>query len=211
LGDTVRTGFPAPNGVEAVFPSRGSGNVCGRTDRRHRRCGRTLVDLRYPSTSWSTCEVVGSFGIRHRLLQPWSSRTRLLQFFLAPSRSCTLSNAIAIRPWAFGVLQGHTVRPPPCRLASRLARLGSSHGVSLPSAVVSTKDPVFFQGFPHPRPMRPQGSGPLDALIPLVPSRHFCRGRSWDCYLQGISPPAAPRPLSRPLALLALPDPMRER
>jgi len=38
---------------------------------------------------------------------------------------------------------------------------------------------------------------PLDALIPFVPSRHLCRGRSWDCSLQGFTPPADPDSLSR--------------
>jgi hypothetical protein len=47
----------------------------------------------------------------------------------------------------------------------------------------------LFQGFPHPWPLRPRGSSPLDALIPFAPSRHLCRGRSWDCCLQGFSPP----------------------
>jgi hypothetical protein len=69
----------------------------------------------------------------------------------------------------------------------------------------------LFQGFPHPQPMRPQGSSPLDALIPFTPSRHFCQGRSWDCYLQGFSPPADPDRLSKVRTLLALPDLTLER
>jgi len=55
----------------------------------------------------------------------------------------------------------------------------------------------FVRGLPHPQPLRPQGFYPLDALIPFVPSRHFCRGRSWDCSLQGFTPPADPDSLSR--------------
>lgn len=157
----------------------------------------TLVDFFHPPTFSSASEVVAYFGLRHRLLQPWFSRTQLLQSYLAPPCSCTLSNAIAIRPWAFGVLQG--IHRKTGRRASppvRRTPLGPSHGVQLPPAVTSAKDPVFIQGLPHPQPLRPQGSSPLDALIPFTPSRHFCRGRSWDCYLQGLSPPADPDPLS---------------
>lgn len=83
---------------------------------------------------------------------------------------------------------------------------------SAPSSGRQRKGSGVIRGFPHPRPLRPQGSSPLDALIPFAPIPGIStRGRSWDCYLQGFSPPADPDPLSRLRTLLALPDPTLER
>lgn len=76
---------------------------------------------------------------------------------------------------------GYDRIPPPgltftsCRFDAA-ARPGPSHGVLLPPAVISAKDPVCFQGLPRPQPLRPQGSSPLDALIPFTPSRTFLHG-----------------------------------
>lgn len=77
---------------------------------------------------------------------------------------------------------GYDRRPPPglsftsAPLLQAATRPGPSHGVSLPPAVASAKDPVFFRGLPRPQPLRPQGSSPLDALIPFTPSRTFPPG-----------------------------------
>ena len=66
-----------------------------------------------------------------------------------------------------------------------------SHGVFIPSAVASTKEPVA-PAVPPAGTLRLQGSSPLDALLPFEPPRHSCRGRSWDFHLQGLVPPGDP-------------------
>jgi hypothetical protein len=44
---------------------------------------------------------------------------------------------------------------------------------SAPSSGHQRKGSGVIRGFPHPRPLRPQGSNPLDALIPFAPSPVF--------------------------------------
>jgi len=46
--------------------------------------------------------------------------------------------------------------------------------------------------FPSAGTLRPQGSSPLDALLPFAPPDRFRSGRSWDSYLQGFVPPGDP-------------------
>jgi hypothetical protein len=81
-----------------------------------------------------------------------------------------------------------------------------SHGVFIPSAVASTKEPVA-RAVPPADTLRLQGSSPLDALLPFEPPRHFCRGRSWDFHLQGLVPPGDPALFRADRALLSVARP----
>jgi len=167
LGDTVRTSFPAPSGADVVFPSRGPGLVYQPYRPTSPLVRTTLVDLLHPSTFSSVSEVVAYFGIRHRLLQPWFSRTRLLQSFLAPPCSCTLSNAIAIRPWALGVLQGFHRKTTAVlrRLATDSAR-PLSWGFA-PSSGHQRKGSGFYPGISTSPAVASSGFEPSRRLDPL--------------------------------------------
>jgi molybdopterin biosynthesis enzyme len=106
LGDTVRTGFPAPSGIDAVVPFRGPGGIPVVPTDVTVGYGHPLLNFANPSTCSTASEVVA-----HWVRQPPASvfvlaNVNPLQYFPAPPRSCTLSSAIAIRPWAFAVLQG---------------------------------------------------------------------------------------------------------
>jgi len=99
-----------------------------------------------------------------------------------------------IHSWVFTLLQGVTEDHPSA--ASRFHASGfrqhcPSHGVLVPPAVASTKEPAL-PAVPPAGTLRLQGSGPLDALLPFEPSRRCRRGRSWDSNLQGFRPPGDP-------------------
>jgi hypothetical protein len=83
---------------------------------------------------------------------------------------------------------------------------------SAPSSGHQRKGSGVDPGIPTSPAVASSGFEPSRRLDPL---RAFpgisTRGRSWDCYLQGFSPPADPDPLSRLRTLLALPDPTLER
>lgn len=70
----------------------------------------------------------------------------------------------------------------------------------------------FFPGTPTSPAVASSGFEPSRRLDPLHAFPNIsARGRSWDCSLQGISPPAGPELVSEHRALLALPDLKRER
>jgi hypothetical protein len=150
-----------------VFPSRGLGRFSSRTDPRHRGCGQpswTFVTLRRfhrCTRSWLIS------GFANRLLQPRSSRTLLLQSFLAPPCSCTLSNAIAIRPWAYVVLQGFHRKNAAVlrRLATDSAR-PLSWGFA-PSSGHERKGSGFFPRTPTSSAVASSGFEPSRRLDPL--------------------------------------------
>jgi hypothetical protein len=194
--------LPAPNGADAVTPSRGPGRISSCTDQRHRWCGRTLLDLLHPPTSLIGERGRGSSWFRHCLLQPWLSRTWLLQSFLAPPRSCTLSNAIAIRPWAFGVLQGFS---PEDRRRASPSFDGSARPLSwgfAPSSGrehkgsgcypgTSTSPAVASSGFEPSRRLDPLRAFPTflpRPLLGLLPSGLFSSRRSGPTF-EGPYPP----------------------
>jgi len=94
---------------------------------------------------------------------------------------------------------GYDRKPPPgltfASVALSREQLGPAPlmGFLLPSAVDSAKDPFIFRGLPHPQPLRPQGSSPLDALIPFTPSRTFpSRAALGIAPFRAFSPPAGP-------------------
>jgi hypothetical protein len=62
-----------------------------------------------------------------------------------------------------------------------------------------------FPGASHfPGTLRLQGSTLLTPSLPFTPSTHSWAGRSWDCDLQGFTPPGDPDPLSSARAFLAV-------
>jgi hypothetical protein len=133
-------------------------------------------------------------------LRRFVRRTRLWLIWVSPppaSASILADPTLAVLPRAAALLHpfechrhpslsfrrpsGYDRKPPPGLICSstpltRQARPGPSHGVLLPPAVISAKDPVFIRGLPRPQPLRPQGSSPLDALIPFTPSQTFPSG-----------------------------------
>jgi len=178
LGDTVRTSFPAPNDVDAVVPFRGPGGVSSCTDQRHRWCGHPLVDLRLPSTFSSANEVVAhlgfatacfSLGLRRLGSYSTSSRRRAPASFRMPSPSVPGLTS------SFRVLPETRRRAFGCR-CSTTSRLGPSHGVLLPSAVASTKDPVFCPG---------TSTSPAVASSGFLPSRRLDPLRAFPTFLPG--------------------------
>jgi len=147
--------------------------------------------LAAPSDVLSASDVVAYLGFRHRLLQPWLSRTWLLQSCIAPPCSCTLSNAIAIRPWAFAVLQGLTGKPPPCLrpfgvlgsaplMGSRSLQRSSTQRIrSNPG--IPTSPAVASSGFEPSRRLDPLRAFPVSLpgpLLGLLPSGLFSSRRS---------------------------------
>jgi hypothetical protein len=67
-------------------------------------------------------------------------------------------------------------------------RCHPSLGVLVPSADVSTRDPVTPVTSTSPAPCVLRVLRPLDALLPLEPSSGCPPGRSWDSSLQGLAP-----------------------
>jgi len=76
---------------------------------------------------------------------------------------------------------GYDRRPPP-GLSLSSAPLIAAHSARplswgfAPSSGRQRKGSGLFRGLPRPQPLRPQGSSPLDALIPFTPSRTFPPG-----------------------------------
>jgi hypothetical protein len=109
-----------------------------------------------------------SYGLRHRGRDPWSLP------HIRP-RSVVLYRYGAIHSRACVLLQGHHEKPP-----SRSRKTGAaSRGVSFPTAIASSKGPLFPR-VPILGTLRLQGSSPLDAFLPIEPSTHLWAGRSWD-------------------------------
>jgi hypothetical protein len=166
-----------------------------RTSPRELRDSLRRVDRR--ARSWLIGFTTACFGLRPRERDP-------LQYFRAPSCSCALSSAIAIRPWAFAVLQGITGKPPPSALVAWPVRSAPLMGFLLPTAVVNAKGPLF-PGLPiSPARCVFRVRALLTPCLPFTPSSHLWPGRSWDCYLQGFSPPGDPDRLSTLRAFLAV-------
>jgi hypothetical protein len=91
-------------------------------------------------------------------------------------------------------------------------RCHPSPGVSVPSAVVSTRDPVTPMTSTSPAPCVLRVLRPLDALLPLEPSDGCPPGRSWDSSLQGLAPAGRYGALSSmSRAFLTLPIPIVAR
>jgi hypothetical protein len=175
LGDTVRTGCPAPNGVDAVLPFRGPGGISSRTDRRHRRCGHPLLNFSTPFDVF-----IGERG-RGSLGSPLPASV----FALASVSPCsTSSRRRAPAPFRVPLPSVRGLSPfsrvLPETAAERFGRvacsLGPSHGVLLPTAVANAKGP-FFSGRSHSLgTLRLQGFNPLDALSPLHAFQPFLAG-----------------------------------
>ena len=112
---------------------------------------------------------------------------------------------------------GYDRRPPPGLISSSrsLARPRSARPLSwgfAPSSGHQRKGSGFFPGTPTSPAVASSGFEPSRRLDPLHAFPNVsARGRSWDCSLQGISPPAGSDLVSERRALLALPDLPRDR
>jgi hypothetical protein len=147
LGDTVRTGFPAPSGVDAVCPFRGPGGVSSVP---------TGVTAGSDIPSWTYCT-----------LRRLDRRTRswLVRVSPPPASALALANlAPAVLPRAAALLHplechrhpslgfrrpsGSDRKSAAVPSASGPCRRGPSHGVSLPSAVTSAEKSGLIPGIP---------------------------------------------------------------
>jgi hypothetical protein len=195
LGDTVRTSFPAPNGADAVIPSRGLGRISSRTDQRHRWSGQpswtyfTLRRFGRRARSWlilGFATACFSLGSRELGSCSTSSRRRAPAPFRMPLPSV---RGLSV---SFRVFTG---RPPPCFAAYSADLLGPSHGVSLPPADISAKDPdnpgiptspaVASSGFEPSRRLDPLHAFPTSLprpLMGLLPSGLFSSRRSGSSF-----------------------------
>lgn len=176
------------------FPFRGRLGWCLQLPvRRYRRTG-------IPSWSRVTLQRVvsepssGMFGLPRppstfgpREPGPWSLPSSAAPRAFSGARSTStrgFSLSFRVSPKTTPVLRAVFTRPASDQHCP-------SHGVFIPSAVASTKEPVH-PAVPPAGTLRLQGSSPLDALLPFEPSRRFRRGRSWDSHLQGFVPPGDP-------------------
>jgi hypothetical protein len=141
----------------------------------------------FPSRSRAALQCLDRFesGAAHWvhrvLLQPWSSRTWLLESPLASRRRCPNR---APRPSTLGLPTFHRVLPGfpghRERPRDRSCRYLPSPGVSLPYSDRDCKGTVFPGVSRAPAPCVFRLRTSLDAFLPFAASNPFRLGRSWD-------------------------------